>query len=617
MRSALHSLRSYAAAILLLPVALAQSIAEVNGPRFLSPYNGQSVNISGLVTARYSSGFWIRSLEPDDDSRTSESIYVYGSNLGGNFTTGDVVSLGGTVQEYRSSNDYSYLTEISQPRAITVVSSGHSVEPLEIGKDTTNPPTQDFSSLDVGGIFGVPNNVNKIAVANPELQPDKYGMDFWESLMGELVTIKNPRAIAKPNQYGDTWVVGEWPVTGLNRRGGLTMRSGDANPEAIIIGTPLDGTSNRDDGRLGDELEDITGVVYQAFGFYRILPTTALVVKKKPSPVLPDPAKFLLKGSCAALTVGSYNIENFYPGSPELEGRAEHIATYLGAPDLLFLQEIQDNDGPTNDGVVSADESLTTLINATAALTGWRYEFVDIAPENNKDGGEPGGNIRTAYLYNPSILRLKNANPGSATDAVQVQKGSGFLSGPALNFNPGRIDPSNPAWSDSRKPLVAHWEFKSILCRLSDFFTVNVHLGSKGGSTTLHGDARPPVNKGVDKRTAQANITATFVSEILQYDPNAGVIVAGDFNEFAFVEPLEAFAQNSGLVDLDVAAGVPEVERYTYLYDSNCQQLDHMYVSPKIARRSPRYEHVHVNTWLSYDDAVSDHDPSVARLSVL
>lgn len=600
----------------LSPVALAQSIAEVNGPRFLSSYNGQSVNISGLVTARYSSGFWIRSLEHDEDSRTSESIYIYGSNLG-NFTTGDIVALSGTVQEYRSSSAYNYLTEISRPQNITILSSGHPVAPVEIGKDTSNPPTQDFSSLDVGGIFGVPNDASRVSTANPELQPDNFGIDFWESLMGELVTIKNPRAIAKPNQYGDTWVVGEWPVTGLNRRGGLTMRSGDANPEAIIIGTPLDGTSNPDDGKLGDKLEDITGVVYQAFGFYRILPTTSLVVKETPSPVLPDPQKFLLKGSCAALTVGSYNIENFYPGSPELEGRAEHIAKYLDAPDLLFLQEVQDNNGETNNGVVSADESINTLINATAELTGWRYAFVDIAPENNKDGGAPGGNIRTSYLYNPSVLRLKNPNPGSATDAVSVQKGSGFLSGPTLNFNPGRIDPSNSAWSDSRKPLVAHWEFKSILCRLSDFFTVNVHFGSKGGSTTIHGDARPPVNKGVEKRTAQANITANFVSEILKYDSNAAVIVAGDFNEFAFVEPLEVFTEYSGLVDLDVAAGVPEVERYTYLYDSNCQQLDHMYVSRKIARRSPRYEHVHVNTWLNYDDAVSDHDPSVARLSVI
>ncbi len=48
-------------------------------------------------------------------------------------------------------------------------------------------------------------------------------MDFWESLSGELVTVQKPVAIAKPNSYGETWVVGNWPTTGKNARGGLTL----------------------------------------------------------------------------------------------------------------------------------------------------------------------------------------------------------------------------------------------------------------------------------------------------------------------------------------------------------------------------------------------------------
>lgn len=38
-----------------------------------------------------------------------------------------------------------------------------------------------------------------------------------------------------------------------------------------------------------------------------------------------------------------------------------------------------------------------------------------------------------------------------------------------------------------------------------------------------------------------------------------------------------------------------------------------MYVSPA-AGRAAEYEHMHLNTWQNYDDQVSDHDPSVARL---
>jgi hypothetical protein len=85
-----------------------------------------------------------------------------------------------------------------------------------------NPPTKAFSALDSGDTFAVPNNISLISVANPTLIPRNYGMDFWESLSGELVTVKSAHALTKPNDYGDTWVIGDWKVTGLNSRGGLT-----------------------------------------------------------------------------------------------------------------------------------------------------------------------------------------------------------------------------------------------------------------------------------------------------------------------------------------------------------------------------------------------------------
>ncbi|KAJ1324481.1 hypothetical protein MN608_10546 [Microdochium nivale] len=613
-------LSSGAAALLLAAAGsvLGQSVADVNGARYFSSFAGQVVNVTGLITASSTAGFYLRSQKPDSDARTSESVYVFGSNLpGGPYAAGDVVSLSGTVAEFKSNKDYLALAEVTKPTNIVVVSRGNPVKALQIGKDVPAPPTQSFNALDKGGIFGYPNNVSLVSTANLELQPSKFGMDYWESLLGELVTIKSPRALSKPNQFGDTWVVGDWPVTGLNKRGGLTMSDGDSNPETILIGTPLDGTKNSLDGKLGNNLADITGVVSQAFGFYRILPTTALKVVKEPATALPPPEKFLIKGSCFGMTVGSYNIENFYPGSDKIQGRAEHIARYLDAPDLVFLQEVQDNSGPTNDGTTSAQQSLDALIDATAAITGWKYKSVEIAPEDGKDGGQPGGNIRVAYLYNPKVVELQNyAQPGSATDAGKVVR-SGLLRLPKLNFNPVRIDPANAAWTASRKPLVAHWRFVSPLCPLSDLFTVNVHWSSKGGSSSIHGNARPPVNGAIDQRIAQAKVTGSFIKEILAANPLASVVAAGDFNEFSFVEPMKQFAQISGMVDLDDAAKVPAAERYTYLFDNNCQQLDHMYVSPKISYLLPRFEHVHVNTWARSADMVSDHDPSVARLALL
>lgn len=95
--------------------------------------------------------------------------------------------------------------------------------PHIIGVDTLSPPTESYSSLDEGGIFGVPNAVNLVSTSNPELDPTKYGLDFWQSIMGELVTIKSAYQASRPNRFGDVWVRGDWKVTGINGHDGVTM----------------------------------------------------------------------------------------------------------------------------------------------------------------------------------------------------------------------------------------------------------------------------------------------------------------------------------------------------------------------------------------------------------
>ena len=90
------------------------------------------------------------------------------------------------------------------------------------------------------------------------------------------------------------------------------------------------------------------------------------------------------------------------------------------------------------------------------------------------------------------------------------------------------------------------------------------------------------------------------------------IIASGDFNEFAFVAPLQSFEEISKLRDADAVAGLRPEERYTYLFDMNCQQLDHAYVSRGV--KGVEIEHVHINTWTA--NGASDHDPTVLRAGV-
>ncbi|KAH0391929.1 hypothetical protein KCU89_g13994, partial [Aureobasidium melanogenum] len=76
-------LQLLAAAAFAGQVASAETVSEINGNKYLSPYYGTNVtNVDGLVTAKGPNGIWIRSTTPDKDDRTSESVYVFDRNFG-------------------------------------------------------------------------------------------------------------------------------------------------------------------------------------------------------------------------------------------------------------------------------------------------------------------------------------------------------------------------------------------------------------------------------------------------------------------------------------------------------------------------------------------------------
>ena len=109
---------------------------------------------------------------------------------------------------------------------------------------------------------------------------------------------------------------------------------------------------------------------------------------------------------------------------------ANQIANFLKSPDIMFLQEIQDNSGPTDDGTVTANLTLSTLISAIhAAGSAAKYDFTEVISVNDQDGGEPGGNIRPAYLY---VVRLDSSDSVFAhlgyrrfkTDKLRLVSGS-------------------------------------------------------------------------------------------------------------------------------------------------------------------------------------------------
>jgi uncharacterized protein len=88
---------------------------------------------------------------------------------------------------------------------------------------------------------------------------------------------------------------------------------------------------------------------------------------------------------------------------------------------------------------------------------------------------------------------------------------------------------------------------------------------------------------------------------------------------------LEEIRDNNGAVDNGVVEGgavlsslmhgVPQSERYSYVFEGNSQVLDQILFSPNMLRGLVAYDVVQVNS--EFADQASDHDPSVARVRVL
>lgn len=353
---------------------------------------------------------------------------------------------------------------------------------------------------------------------------------------------------------------------------------------------------------VGDTFEgSLIGVLDYAFGSYRVLLTEPPPeVRRRTAPR----DRTALRGDDRHLTVATWNVYDL--GGDDHDGVFRSIARSmvedLGAPDLVALQEIADGSGRRDDGVVEAASTLARLVAAVSAAGGPAYAFAQIDPRDNEDGGAPGSNIRVALLFDPARLTLVERRGADAARATAV-----VVPGPAFTVSPGRVDPANAAWRDSRKPLAAELRFGDRA-----LFVVANHFASKLEDDPLFGATQPPVRGSEPRRRDQAAIVAGLARDLLAADPDAAVVVLGDLNEHWFGTPLEPLSA-AGLESL--VERVPLEERYSYNFRGVSQVLDHVMVSPSLAREA-QVDIVHTNADFPAQRRASDHDAVVVRVRV-
>ncbi len=657
-------------------------ISAIQGSSYFSPFvaaqgittfntaTTTTVTVTAIVTVLdgdgMRQGFYLteESADWDVSNLTSEGIFVMTRNDAGVGSTllaaipglavGDRVTVTANVVEYQGFATSMPVTTLVNP----VVQINANAQPLPI---LTLDASRPIPNTIVTGV--TPVYTDSVDDPGDSFDAVNYALSFYETVEGMLVTI--PDLVVADGFVSTSGGQPFFKVYStvhanpeqINSRGGYTI-AGDPALAPPDTANPLDGLLN--DGRsatdgdinpdifeidftdfaidapaglatsasMGDRLGTASGILNFDFQDIKLFVTAI------------NPASFVntqpvqevtaLGSDSRALTIATFNVENLDPtdGAARFTAIANVIVNNLKSPDILTIEEIQDNNGAAAG---SADASLTwqMLVDALNLASGKVYQWVDQEPVNGAEGGEPGGNIRVGFLYDTARVQLGDLAAGATlaerrqfTDRI----GDGVRdAGDRILYSDNMIggELNTTDWSGTRKSLLGQFTFAGNTV----FVTAN-HLPAKGGSGQLwqfnqNIESGQPANSDWAQRTAIAQDLYALNALIETSTPGVGVVVAGDINEFYFYRPLTTLTGHT-LADGTARVGGPrfdnltvtkltEAERYTYTFDGRSQAIDHIIVSNAL-NAVATYDIVHINTGFNPTGtpALSDHDPAVA-----
>ena len=363
-------------------------IHEIQAATHRSPYADRWVTaVPGVVTAVSTNGFWMQDARPDRSEATSEGIFVF-TRIAPDpaLAVDDKVKVSGQVLEFRpggsgGTNNLT-TTEIASP---TVEELGTAeIRSTVIGPDGRRPPLRVIEDdargdVELGFLF----------------DPREDGLDFHESLEGMLVRVERPEVVGPTNSFRELPVVAH----------------GAATPRTAA------GRRGRAAGRLQPGAHDPRRRAEADAGRQRRRPPGGTGAKRWSTTASATSSTSSLRPRCAStdglrrevtqrpdrdqLAMASMNVENLSAVDDEakFETLASIVVHNLRSPDILAVEEMQDNDGATNSGSSVANLTFERFIAAIEDAGGAHYDYRQIDPEDGEDGGEPGGNIRVGFLF--------------------------------------------------------------------------------------------------------------------------------------------------------------------------------------------------------------------------
>ena len=552
------------------------SIREIQGENLNSPYAGQTVTTSGVVSGLVRRGFFLQTPAKKWDGKGSDAIYVFSPQW--TPEEGAVITITGEVRDFYKHDSARPVTQLHMDSVEVSRSSGADLEPIEF--------KQGF----------LPSDNAKLA-------------KLLNSLEGMLIRIPAGQTFIGPsNKYGDyVLALDENGIDDSEVRtgfGGLIPKAG--REQRWFPGFRITNYNHAHRLNVGAKLTSaITGPLNYRADAYQLSINQPFEV----APAFVEHGQSSLKPESSHLTIMTLNCFNLDPviervskvtnprididddwGDGRFHTLAQAIVLQANSPDIVALQEIQDNDGAELSQETDASVTYEHLIACIKELNGPAYQWSDIAPELGMDGGQPGGNIRNGFLYNPDRVSLD-------------PKGVRVLGRELDCFN------------DSRKPLLA--EFTELVSG-KKLVVINVHLASKRHQESIFA----PQNAGVDDklkvRLAQAQ-TVFDESQVLSHK-GLEFYITGDFNDTEHSQTLDVFVGGAQKKNYNLVMDLAEDERYDYNHRGKLQVLMHGIVSANMASSGKaEYEIIHGNELLGVvpgqdSEKPSDHAYVIAKL---
>ncbi len=564
-------------------------IHAIQGNGISSPLVGETHSIEGVVVGDFQDtqtqlrGFYVQEEDSDadlDDS-TSEGIFVFDNGFGVDVAIGDLVNVTGEVSEF---GDQTQLTNIS---AVEVCGAGPQVSFSNL--------TLPLSAIDFPERFeGMAISLPQTLVVTNTFFLGRFG-EVWLSSGDRRF---NPTNVVTPGAEAVA-------LQEENDRNLIVLDDASTRQNPDPIPYPAPGLSAQNTLRGGDTATGISGVLAEAFGAYRVHPTTTPVFDAaNPRPVEPD-----LPGT-GNLRVASFNVLNYFNGDgngggfptprgadtpSELVRQQDKIVTAILSmdADIIGLMELE-NDGYGPD---SAIQELVDALNAN----GDSYEFVD--PGLDALGGDA---IAVGIIYRPQIVRTI---------------------GPALTLDTAPFDQRN------RQPLLQTFKLRGTHEKLT--VVVN-HFKSKGGCPASGPDADQGDGQGCfnPTRTAASQALADWLATDPSGSNDPDFLVMGDLNAYAKEDPISAF-ESVGYTNL-IAEFIGQAA-YSFSFDGQYGYLDHALATAGLTAQSIGVTEWHINAdepvSLDYNEEfkspgqvislyspdafrASDHDPVIIEFNL-